>query len=294
MQLAPVVEKIEHLAREHSSGQLPALRTKLKGLDRTERRIFFYVSDVKPSGENWSYAFHRGGRREMQFNVGLEDGGKALRYGVGFSFQRSQRLTDLNDLRSSLLRFNRFVKRNPAYLSRFSMWSYDGGRGRSDRLPVTPIPSELFRWGVFVFVGSIQPARERYLDYGRILDDLDWLMPVYKHVEGKGSTFPVRQTKAGFVFQPGCFIQTFTANATYQARTAEIDLLHKRIQGELFRHLASVHGARNVRAEMPNSRKSVDLAVNTSAGLWYYEVKTSLSVRDCIRQSLGQLLEYSY
>jgi hypothetical protein len=294
MQLWPVIERIEELAAGRPFGQLPQLRKQLKSLGQVHRQIFYFVRSPKTPKAEWSYAFHRGGRHELQFNVGLEDTGQALRYGVAFSFQGSRNLTSLDVLQRSVERFNQFVRRNPAYLSRFSMWSYESGRGRSDRLAVRPIPKELFRWGIFVFVGSIQPARSQSIDYSRILDDLDWLIPLYEFVEGKEKALPVRQTKSGFIFQPGCAIKTFSAKATFRARTSEIDLRHKRIQKALHSYLASQFGAGNVRTELSGSGTFVDIAVQKGKKLWYYEVKTSMSVKECIREAMGQLLEYSY
>jgi hypothetical protein len=294
MQLAPVIERIEELATARLFGQLPQLRRKLKSLAQVHRRIFYFVRSPNTPRAEWSYAFHRGGRHELQFNVGLEDSGETLRYGVAFSFQASRNLTNLGVLRRSVERFNDFAKRNPAYLSRFSMWSYESGRDRTERLAVRPIPEKLFRWGVFVFVGSAQPARTRSIDYSRILDDLDWLIPLYEFVEGKEKALPVKQTKSGFIFQPGCSIHTFSAKAASQARVTEVDLRHKRIQVALHHYLVSRFGTDNVRIELPHSGIRVDAVLRLGKKYWYYEIKTSKSVKDCIRQSLSQLLEYSY
>lgn len=294
MELGPIIERIEDLAFEHPFGELPELRKRLKALKHTHRRIFYTPRSTETTKANWSYAFHYGGRRELQFNVGFEDNGKTLRYGAGFSFQGSRNLTSLAVLKEPVERFNRFVKKNPAYLSRFSMWNYQHGRDRSERLPVRPIPDELFRWGVFVFVGNTQPANRRSIDYDRILDDLDWLVPLYEFVEGGGKAFTVEQLKSGFMFQPGCAIKTFSAKATFQARNLEIDLRHKRIQNALHHHLVSLFGVNNVRTELSGLGTFVDVAVQRGVKLWYYEVKTSGSVKECIREAIGQLLEYSY
>ena len=296
MDIVAVTQKIEELATDHPFGQLQTIRGRLKGTSKLGSRIFRPQSRFRviEDGHDWSYAFHFGGRRELQFNLGFEDHGKTLRYGVAFSFKGSRSLPSLDVLRNPFERFNRFVKRNPAYLSRFSMWHYEGGRNRSERLQVRPIPDALFEWGVFVFVGSTQPARARSIDYGRILDDLDWLMPLYEFVEGKGNALPVKQSKSGFVFQPGCSIRTFSAKAILQGGIVEIDLRHKRIQKALHSYLASRFGASNVRTELSGSGTSVDVAVQRGPKLWYYEVKTSTSVKDCIREAMGQLLEYSY
>lgn len=45
--------------------------------------------------------------------------------------------------------------------------------------------------------------------------------------------------------------------------------------------------------EAPIGRRSIDLVARYGDELWFYEVKTSASVRSCIREAIGQLLEYS-
>jgi hypothetical protein len=294
MLLQPVIERIEGLARNRPFGQLPQLRKRLKNIRQAHKQIFYFVRSPNTPKTELRYAFHWGGRRELQFNLGLEDSGHTLRYGVAFSFQGNRNLTNLGVLRPSVDRFNDFVKRNPAYLSRFLMWTYEPGRGRTERLAVRPISGELFRWGVFVFVGSTQPARTRSIDYGRILEDLDWLIALYEFVEGGGKTLPVKHSKAGFAFKPGSSIQTFSARATLSGKTIEIDLRQKRIQDALHGCLVSRFGAKNVGTELSIPKRFVDLAVRKGTKLWYYEVKTSQSVQQCIREALGQLLEYSY
>jgi hypothetical protein len=287
MQLRPVITKIEEFSAGRPFGGLPKLRKMLKGLAHVHRRIFYL-----PPSEN--YAFHYGGRRELQFNVGLEDTGKTLRYGVAFSFEGSRNLQSLDVLRKSFDRFNAFVKMSPAYLSRFSMWNYQPGIGRSERRPVEPISDELFRWKVFVFVGHTQIAKSRSIDYDGIIDDLDRLMPLYEFVEGEGKAPPVIRKNSRFIFQPGCSIRAFSAEKIVSERTIEIDLRQKRIQDALHRYLVSCFGRDNVGVEQRTFNRSVDLAVQKGGKLWYYEVKTAQSAMQCIREALGQLLEYSY
>jgi hypothetical protein len=295
MDIIAVTQRIEELATDRPFGQLQTVRERLKGNRSLGPRIFRpqSVFRVKEGGHDLSYAFHFGGRHELQFNIGFEDNGKTLRYGAAFSFQGGRNLTDLEVLRRSVERFNQLLRMNPAYLSRFSMWHYRK-RVRSERLPVKPIPDELFRWGVFVFVGSTQPAKTRSIDYGRILDDLDWLMPLYEFVEGQSKALPVQQSKSGFVFQPGCSIDNFSAKAVLTGKAIEIDLHQRRIQKALHSYLVSRFGAENVGTELRIPERFVDLAVRRGRELWYYEVKTSVSARQCIREALGQLLEYSY
>jgi hypothetical protein len=296
MDIVAVTQRIEQLAKDRPFGQLQMVRGRLKGKRQLGPRIFRPQSTFPKfeNGHDVSYAFHFGGRRELQFNIGFEDEGKTLHYGVAFSFQGSRTLGSLDVLKGPFERFNRFVKRNPAYLSRFSTRHYEEGRGWSEPSPAGLIPSALFRWGVFVFVGSTQPAKPRSIDYGRLLDDLDWLMPLYEFVEGAGRTLPVKQSKSGFEFRSGCSIDNFSAKAIFTKKAIEIDLRQKRIQKALHRYLVLQFGEKNVGTEQPNLNRRVDLAVQNGRKLWYYEVKTARSVQQCIREALGQLLEYSY
>ena len=39
---------------------------------------------------------------------------------------------------------------------------------------------------------------------------------------------------------------------------------------------------------------SIDIVLKRPDGFWFYEIKTAKTARACIREALGQLLEYSY
>ena len=83
--------------------------------------------------------------------------------------------------------------------------------------------------------------------------------------------------------------------STYKKPIEDLDLLHNRIQTALFEHLKSVHGEDNVGTENPTGRRTlIDAVVQHSKQYTFYEIKTSQSVRQCIRDALGQLLEYAH
>ena len=65
------------------------------------------------------------------------------------------------------------------------------------------------------------------------------------------------------------------------------DPYHVRIQNNLFRYLCNKHGRNNVQYE----KSFVDIIFNNNI---FIEVKTCLTVKQCIRDALGQLLEYSH
>lgn len=59
--------------------------------------------------------------------------------------------------------------------------------------------------------------------------------------------------------------------------------------------LVSQYGAENVRAEFSNVvRTSVDVVVRRRKTYWFYEIKTADSPRACLREAIGQLLEYAF
>ncbi len=94
------------------------------------------------------WAFHHGGRTETQFNIGYADGENSdyLRYGVAFSFERSQTLPSIDVLVPQVKFFNDFMALNAGDFSDMRMWHYDEN-GRSEDRPPGPIPSALVTEG---------------------------------------------------------------------------------------------------------------------------------------------------
>ena len=67
------------------------------------------------------------------------------------------------------------------------------------------------------------------------------------------------------------------------------------MQRALFDRLAREFGAEHVGTETPNgSGARIDVVLRRGAAYWFFEIKTSLSARGCIREALPQLLEYSF
>lgn len=72
-------------------------------------------------------------------------------------------------------------------------------------------------------------------------------------------------------------------------------LLHNRIQNELYAKLVAQYGKTCVGTEVATGQgTSIDIVVKTSTFCWFYEIKTTESVKACIRQAIPQLLEYAY
>jgi hypothetical protein len=64
---------------------------------------------------------------------------------------------------------------------------------------------------------------------------------------------------------------------------------HVKLQNALYDHLCDLYGKAAVRYEL----SFVDLSLDMPDGVVYFEVKTAPTAKSCIREALGQLLEYS-
>jgi hypothetical protein len=82
----------------------------------------------------------------------------------------------------------------------------------------------------------------------------------------------------------------------YEGRATDIDLAQNRIQAAIYRKLSSKFGFKNVGSEVQTGFGSaVDLVVQEDGPSYiFYEIKTHYSARLCIREALGQLLEYAF
>jgi hypothetical protein len=73
------------------------------------------------------------------------------------------------------------------------------------------------------------------------------------------------------------------------------DTQHNRIQNTLYERLVREHGAENVATEVsPGDSSRIDAVVRLPDGKFdFYEIKVGSSIRSCLREAIGQLLEYT-
>ena len=99
-----------------------------------------------------------------------------------------------------------------------------------------------------------------------------------------------------FSFNPK--VPTGKNSKSKRSKTGEtvVRHLHIQMQKALFSKLVSHHGKKNVDSEtelIPG--KFADLVVLLKSGKFeVFEIKTKPTARECIREAMGQLLEYSY
>ncbi len=287
-----IAQELNKRAKMHPFGQLQSIRAKLKGLKHRPGTDIFSSQTIH---EDW--AFHNGGRSELQFNIGIEEtfGGTELRHGVAFSFEVSQTLPSIDVLIPLVRHFNDYLRDHPEDFADMRMWHYTDVEQPSSAYAPGPILSELVATGTFVFLGKRQPNSN--IDYEIILKDFDRLLSLFEYVESGGREEGTHlDTKAGFHFQSGFTDKQPTTIATLAERELNINLKHNVLQATLCRRLASEYGAANVGAEQTTADGTrVDVVVRHAKNEYsYYEIKTALSARACLREAFGQLLEYAY
>ncbi len=287
-----ITVELNKRASKHPIGKLQEIRTKLKALARQPGHDIFRPN-TKTITDHW--AFHYGGRSELQFNVGLENdrGIDELRHGVAFSFETNQTLPSIDILVPQVAVFNDYMRLHPELYQDMRMWHYRGNERSDDSMP-GPIPPELVTEGIFVFMGNRQPMDS--IDYEAILSDFDRLLPLYKYVVSHGKVQPTTApTEKQFQFVPGCSVKAASTSTTLAEKELNINLRHNTLQKALYKQLVAKYGKNNVGTELPSGvGTSVDLVVRSDGKYWFYEIKTSPSPRACIREALGQLLEYSF
>ncbi|NOT40764.1 MAG: hypothetical protein HOP13_09750 [Alphaproteobacteria bacterium] len=289
--IAKIAEEINRRATSHAIGSSQELRVSLKGLSRRPSQQIFTSQTIH---DGW--AFHLGGRTELQFNIGLEeiDGRTEFRHGVAFSFERSQTLPSIDVLLPKVRRFNDFMRLNAKLYRDMSSWHFDKriGKVRGPETVAGPLSWELVADGVFAFMGK----RSHAVDYGAILGDFDRLLPLYRYVESAGVEQPIATLpNAKFTFRPGCATKGSATTASLAARELDINLRHNVLQAALSRRLIERYGKKSVAEEHPSGAGTkVDAIVRDGDVYRFYEIKTSAFPRACIREAIGQLLEYSF
>lgn len=103
-----------------------------------------------------------------------------------------------------------------------------------------------------------------------------------------------KQSKA-FEFRAGHTKREVEAFTRSSSNKTKVNQLHNDIQNRLFAYLEGIFGEGHVGTEIDTGDgTSIDMATLIESRATFYEIKTSSSVRACIRQAIPQLLEYAY
>jgi hypothetical protein len=294
--LEAIISELTRHAIGHPIADLQTIRADIKG--RQKRGPGGRIFGPTRQDSTGEYAFHYGGGLEFQFNIGLEFETREFRYGIAFSFEPS-RSKPWPELRAALLPkvklFNEFMELNAESFRDMRMWHYEDDKGASSHELPGPIPWERVGKGVFVFLGKQQDLQA--LDYQAVIADLDRLLPLYKYVESGGTTQPTSlPSTEPFVFRPSSWVEKASSTvATPTQAQLDVALRHNEMQRALYHHLISEYGQNDVSFENPSGVGTrVDIVVRRENEYWFYEIKTAQSPRACLREAIGQLLEYAF
>lgn len=263
------------------AGELPALRKQRYNLINIEPFFHGGAGDER-------YIYHRGGRTELQFNIGYEETeeGTNFRHGVAFSVKSGHGI-DLSIFAPKIARFNKFMEDHADDFQDFKMWHHPIGKSREGDFDPGIIPPE--RQTGFIFLGKRQPAKDP-IDVETLLDDFDRLMPIYRYVERFDvSPNPVPYEKQ-LRLEAGNGTRVGGGTVRMVAREYERAKRHSDIQNALYDYLKARYPGQIVGAE----KQCVDLHVDFGDKYWLYEIKTAWTAKKCICEAMGQLLQYAY
>lgn len=213
--LSDIVAAIHQRLKGTVLGDFYERRAELIGGKRWKSELFKVIKD--------DYAYHYGGRSELQFNIGFEPG-DYFRYGVAFSLSPDRNHPrPLDELAPKMRAFNALLPQFPE-LQRLKMWSW-ADHARSGEDDVGPIPDSLFTHGVFIFVGEREPAAtgvtSAMLD--RAAAVLVSLFPLYAAIESTrvdspaSKPAPARTTTAS---TPATYVARLAYNSRHWQRPA--------------------------------------------------------------------------
>lgn len=285
MNITDIANQLNLEAESYKVSELQSFRSKLHSKRPRTYKIFSKSTIFE------DYAFHDGGRTELQFNIGIEnyDEEPYLRYGVAFSFETNQTLPSVELLADSVQRFNSYVRDNRSNLTCYQMWHWQNGK-RSPEYAVDQIGANLVKDKTFVFVGK--RVHESKIDVSKILTEFDKLYPLYCYVES-GELLSDPNEK--FEFKFGFSKKQIRSSATSLEKQIDINLRHNQIQYLVCEALQSKYPESGIQDEYKVSQGAqVDVVVEFLNAYWFYEIKITPNARAAIREALGQLIEYTH
>lgn len=173
---------IKAINENFNIAQLPELRKQFLGKKILPHKIF----TSKTVFEKDKYAFHHGGREELQFNFGEEifNKKKYTRFGLCISLESSPSLGEpLDVLGPYQVKFNQCLEDHPEFFGDFKMWYYYDGI-RSDFHNPQRISDAWFKSDSFIVLGSVINKTLNELnenDLNNILKGFDRLLPIYEY-----------------------------------------------------------------------------------------------------------------
>ncbi|GAB3789845.1 hypothetical protein GCM10028818_59150 [Spirosoma horti] len=120
----------------------------------------------------------------------------------------------------------------------------------------------------------------------------------YKFIGVQDVVVPEVMQEESFHFRTGEYgtsDRVLTSEYDRPAKTIQLAKQHNNLCQKLYKYLVSVYGSNNVgRENRTLYNTSIDIVRRDGTKLYFYEIKTYPSLKQNIREAIGQLLEYSY
>jgi len=181
--LHDVAMVINQRAKNYQIGKLHQIRKQI-GKDFYTHKLF----SKKSSKIGKEFAFHSGGRREIQFNLGYHKDTNRFRFGLAFSLGKNITLPDpIGTFRLRIIRFNEYLEKNIGKWKDLIMYYHlENKEPRSHFFPIKLIDEKLIQIDRFIFFGKYiekTPDELDENDLDEILSTFDRLLEIYLYVE---------------------------------------------------------------------------------------------------------------
>lgn len=287
MTISELANAINNNLTGHAMANFQYLRKELKGLQRPKTLKIFSDETIDPNGK---WAFHDGGRSEIQYNIGWEEG--KIRYGLAFSLEPSQTLPNPSILFHKVHQLNCLIEEKPELFDKLSLWSWYN-KERTN-YPDMSIPQRVITNKSFIFLGK--ECASESVDVNEILITFDQMLEIYVRIEGGTDENPLERNDSslGFSFNPSVHRLPHEYAFDTTERRVLVKANHSKIQAKLIEELKREFGDENVSVEQKIGYNEIDVVVKDGNEYIFYEVKVASSLKMAIRVALGQLMEYSY
>ncbi len=95
-------------------------------------------------------------------------------------------------------------------------------------------------------------------------------------------------------FNQGLHIAEEADSRSCSPEMVKVQHLHNDLMRRLFYQLCQQYGVENVGTENHIGTKKIDVVVRTGEGFNIYEIKTGKDPRSCVREAMGQILDYAF
>ena len=95
-------------------------------------------------------------------------------------------------------------------------------------------------------------------------------------------------------FNHGLHISEENNKRTGTPEEVKVKFTHNSIMSQLYHELCIEYGSENVGTENKIGNKKIDVVVRTDKGFDIYEIKSDIDPRNCVREAMGQILDYAY